>query len=158
MLRFKQCAKRFPYTKETIRIKAANELYCIHPGPMFSLYYTLKRKCKCLFRKTYTILCTPNQLVTYAGVMVFNTTFTLMILNYTSLSNPMMHCVLVKRCNVLRAVWPISCPGCTVNLLKLNEDKTEVILFTSRRNAKHLDNVSVKVGNSVIRSTILELC
>ena len=39
------------------------------------------------------------------------------------------------------------------NMLKLNEDKTEVILFTSKRNAKHLDNVSVKVGNSVIRST-----
>ena len=39
------------------------------------------------------------------------------------------------------------------NMLKLNEDKTEVILFTSKHNTRHLDKVSVKVGDSVIRST-----
>ena len=39
------------------------------------------------------------------------------------------------------------------NMLKLNEEKTEVILFTSKRSTKHLDSISVRVGNSVIRST-----
>ena len=39
------------------------------------------------------------------------------------------------------------------NMLKLNEDKTEVILFTSKHNTRHLDNISVRVGNSVITST-----
>ena len=39
------------------------------------------------------------------------------------------------------------------NMLKLNEDKTEVILFTSKHNTRQLDKGSVKVGDSAIRST-----
>ena len=39
------------------------------------------------------------------------------------------------------------------NMLKLNTDKTEVMLFTSKANAKYVENVSVKVGESLIQST-----
>ena len=36
------------------------------------------------------------------------------------------------------------------NLLKLNTDKTEVILFASKSFANEVKDVSVRVGNSVI--------
>ena len=36
------------------------------------------------------------------------------------------------------------------NMLKLNTDKTEVIVFSSQRNASLIDNVSVTVGDSTI--------
>ena len=39
------------------------------------------------------------------------------------------------------------------NMLKLNTDKTEVMLFTSKANAKYVENVSVKIGKSLIQST-----
>lgn len=38
-------------------------------------------------------------------------------------------------------------------MLKLNTDKTEVMLFTSKANAKYIDNISVNVGESLIKST-----
>ena len=37
------------------------------------------------------------------------------------------------------------------NMLKLNTDKTEVIVFASQRNAKFVENVSVTVGESNIK-------
>jgi hypothetical protein len=39
------------------------------------------------------------------------------------------------------------------NMLKLNTDKTEVMLFTSKANAKYVENISVKVGQSMIKPT-----
>ena len=39
------------------------------------------------------------------------------------------------------------------NMLKLNTDTTEVMLFTSKANGKYAENVSVKVGESLIQST-----
>ena len=39
------------------------------------------------------------------------------------------------------------------NMLKLNTDKTEVMLFTSKANAKYIDNISVNVSESLIKST-----
>jgi hypothetical protein len=39
------------------------------------------------------------------------------------------------------------------NMLKLNNDKTEIMLFLSKHNMKHLKEVSVKVGNSEITSS-----
>eukprot|EP00919_Chromeraceae_sp_WS-2016_P077025 GHVR01182277.1.p1 GENE.GHVR01182277.1~~GHVR01182277.1.p1 ORF type:complete len:251 (-),score=13.94 GHVR01182277.1:587-1339(-) len=38
------------------------------------------------------------------------------------------------------------------NMLKLNSDKTEVMLFTSKHNAKHMDTVVVRVGDTDITS------
>ena len=38
------------------------------------------------------------------------------------------------------------------NMLKLNTDKTEVMLFSSRHNSKSTDTISVNVGNSLIAS------
>ena len=43
------------------------------------------------------------------------------------------------------------------NMLKLNEEKTVVILFTSKHNTKHLESVYFRVGNSNVLET-LELC
>ena len=37
-------------------------------------------------------------------------------------------------------------------MLKLNTDKTEVIVFASQRNAKFVENVSVNVGESNIKA------
>ena len=39
------------------------------------------------------------------------------------------------------------------NMLKLNADKTEVMLFSSKHNSKSMDTISVNVGNSIIEST-----
>ena len=39
------------------------------------------------------------------------------------------------------------------NMLKLNTDKTEVIVFVSHRNAKFVENVSVTVSESNIKSS-----
>jgi len=39
------------------------------------------------------------------------------------------------------------------NMLNLNNDKTEVILFTSKHNSQYMDKVSVQVDNSRITST-----
>ena len=39
------------------------------------------------------------------------------------------------------------------NMLKLNADKTKVMLFYSRHNAKSMDTISVTVGNTLIAST-----
>ena len=36
------------------------------------------------------------------------------------------------------------------NMLKLNTDKTEVIVFSSQRNSKHVENIKVNVGSSII--------
>ena len=36
------------------------------------------------------------------------------------------------------------------NMLKLNTDKTEVIVFSSQNNAKYVDGLTVKVGDSTI--------
>lgn len=38
------------------------------------------------------------------------------------------------------------------NMLKLNSDKTEVMLFTSKHNAKHMNSVVVRVGDTEIAS------
>lgn len=37
------------------------------------------------------------------------------------------------------------------NMLKLNADKTEVILFTSQNNEKHIDSITVKIGDADIK-------
>ena len=39
------------------------------------------------------------------------------------------------------------------NMLKLNTDKTELIVFASQRNAKFVENVSVTIGESNIKSS-----
>ena len=39
------------------------------------------------------------------------------------------------------------------NMLKLNSDKTGVMLFTSKHNAKIMDTVVVRVGDTDITST-----
>ncbi len=39
------------------------------------------------------------------------------------------------------------------NMLKLNADKTEVMLFSSKHNSRNLDSISVNVANSSIAST-----
>ena len=38
----------------------------------------------------------------------------------------------------------------TNNMLKLNQDKTEVVLFASKHNSRCVENVTIKVGNSII--------
>ena len=38
------------------------------------------------------------------------------------------------------------------NLLKLNQDKTELIIFTQKHNAKNVPNLQLTVGNNVINS------
>lgn len=38
------------------------------------------------------------------------------------------------------------------NLLKLNHDKTELIVFTQKRNAQKVPNIKLKVGNNIINS------
>ena len=37
-----------------------------------------------------------------------------------------------------------------INILKLNADKTEVMLFSSKRNSQHIENISIMVGESRI--------
>ncbi len=37
-------------------------------------------------------------------------------------------------------------------MLKLNSEKTEVVLFTSKHNAKQMENVTVRVGDTDITS------
>ena len=37
------------------------------------------------------------------------------------------------------------------NMLKINPDKTEVIIFSSQRNEKHIESVSVKIGEAEIK-------
>ena len=39
------------------------------------------------------------------------------------------------------------------NMLKLNNDKTEVILFLSKHNSKHVKDISIKVGDSEITTS-----
>ena len=39
------------------------------------------------------------------------------------------------------------------NMLKLNTDKTEVMLFASKHNSRHMSSISVQVGGSKIAST-----
>ena len=37
------------------------------------------------------------------------------------------------------------------NMLKINADKTEVIVFTSQKNEKHIESISVKIGGEDIK-------
>ena len=39
-----------------------------------------------------------------------------------------------------------------VNMLKLNSEKSEVVLFTSKHNVMQMENVTVRVGNTDITS------
>jgi hypothetical protein len=36
-------------------------------------------------------------------------------------------------------------------MLKINADKTEVIVFTSQKNEKHIESISVKIGGEDIK-------
>jgi hypothetical protein len=37
------------------------------------------------------------------------------------------------------------------NMLKINADKTKVIVFTSQKNEKHIESISVKIGGEDIK-------
>jgi hypothetical protein len=36
-------------------------------------------------------------------------------------------------------------------MLKINADKTEIIVFTSQKNEKHIESISVKIGGEDIK-------
>jgi hypothetical protein len=45
----------------------------------------------------------------------------------------------------------------TLNMLKLNTDKTEVIMFSSPYNSKHIENLFVTLGDSKFKPSIIML-
>ena len=51
----------------------------------------------------------------------------------------------VENCLVEIVSWMNS------NMLKINADKTEVIVFTSQKNEKHIESISVKIGGEDIK-------